>query len=105
MNSWECLNIVCRIGVAAIVIVKLVCFYDHYKREERLGLGIAGGCALMTVPAVVEGPASPFGEWSTALFALGVMIYFAGRLRRQIHHARANAEQRRRALERKGQGL
>lgn len=97
---WETINIACRLMVAAIVIVKLVRFYDLYRAGERFGLGVAGGCALLTVPVLWEGQGSPFAEWASALFAFGVAVYFAGRLRRQMLHERANREMVRKARER-----
>jgi hypothetical protein len=100
LNAWECLSALCRMAVAVAVIVKLVLFFDHYKPSERFGLGVAGGCSLMTVPAVIQGPASPFAGWAGALFAFGVLVYFVGRLQRQFHHRAANREQIRRAMER-----
>lgn len=98
--AWECLNAVARTCVALVVIIKLVGFHDHYRWDERIGLGVAGGCALLTVPAALIGQDSPFYAWAGAMFAIGVLVYFIGRLRRQIHHARANREQIRRARER-----
>lgn len=101
-SAWEAANIFCRLAVVGIVLVKLVWFFEDYHWDERFGLGVAGGCALMTVPVLLTGPANPFSEWAGALFAFGVLVYFAGRLRRQINHARRNAEQRRRAGRRVG---
>lgn len=90
LDFWEIVNILARLGVALIVVIKLTRFYDHYKRGERLGLGIAGGCALMTIPVIWEGPTSPFAGWAGAMFAVGVLIYFVGRLRRQFVHSQNN---------------
>lgn len=100
-GAWEGLNVLCRLGVVLIVIVKLWRFYDHYKPEERFGLGVLGGCALMTIGVLMEGPTSPFSEWAGALFAFGVLIYLGGRVRRQVRHDAANREQVRVVKERR----
>lgn len=100
-SIWEAANVVCRLGVVAVVVCKLWRFYDHYKPAERFGLGVLGGCALMTIPVLMEGPASPFAEWAGAFFTFGVLVYLGGRLRRQINHDNANAEMVRRAKGRK----
>jgi hypothetical protein len=93
MSEWELMNVVCRLAVAGIVVIKLVFFYDSYRWDERLGLGIAGGCALLTMVELGGFRSSPFDHWPSAFFAFGVMVYFVGRLRRQIHHRRANNRQ------------
>lgn len=74
---WSMIDTVCRLAVAFIVVVKLTKFYERYHADERVGLGLAGGCAFMSALA-------PVCSWSSSLFAVGVMIYFAGRLRRQF---------------------
>lgn len=101
VSIWDVLSASCRVAVAVIVVVKLVFFYDHYHRLERFGLGVAGGCSLLTVPVAIYGGQSPFSEWTYAAFAFGIMLYFLGRLQRQVSHARANREANRIALERK----
>lgn len=100
---WDVLNVLFRLGIIAIVVTKLWRFYDSFSREERLGLGIAGGCVLMTIPVIVQGPDSPFSEWAGAFFALGVLVYFAGRLKRTRAHDRANRRQVRIAQQRRGE--
>ena len=99
LNLMEWLNVMFRTAVAAVIAFKLYRFYDFYERDERFGLGVAGGCSLLTVPVVTQGPASPFAGWSGMLFAFGVLIYVGGRLRRQFRHERANREQLRIARE------
>ena len=87
---WEAINIVCRLGIAAICVVKLWAYFDLYKPLERLGIGIAGGCAFMTIGVFFTGARSPFAEWASALFTVGVLLYFTSRLERQIRHSAAN---------------
>lgn len=89
---WELANISARLIVVAVCVIKLTRFYHLYRTGERVGLGIAGGCALMTLPVLWEGPTSPFAEWAGAFFAGGVALYFLGRLQRQLRHERANDE-------------
>lgn len=90
LDFWEAVNVLARIGVAAIVIIKLTKFRDLHRGGERVGLGIAGGCAILTIPVIWEGQASPFAGWAGAMFAVGILIYFSGRLVRQFRHDRAN---------------
>ena len=100
LNAWESLSLACRFGVALVVVIKLTRFYDHYRIGERIGLGIAGGCALLSMGVVMQGDTSPFRDWANASFALGVLIYFCGRLHRQLRHDAANRAHLRRAHER-----
>jgi len=94
-TAWEAVDALCRLGVSLVAIVMLTYFYDDYKADERFGIGVAGGCALMTVPVALEGPAGPFAEWAGALFAFGILVYFVGRVRRKIKHETANKAQHR----------
>lgn len=100
LGVWDLLNILFRLGIIAIVIFKLWRLYDHYNREERFGLGVMGGCVLMTIPVILQGPASPFSEWTGTLFALGVLVYLVGRVRRTMLHMQRNKDMIRRAKER-----
>lgn len=100
MMFWEWVSLIARALIVAAVLLKLLLFYDHYHVDERAGLGVVGGCALMSCFTLLE-PDSPFNSWSTALFAFGVAVYFLGRLRRQLHHYRANQAQIKISLERR----
>jgi hypothetical protein len=92
MIAWEWINLLARLGVVLIVVIKLTRFYDAYHFDERVGLGVVGGCALMSTFTLLERN-GPFASWPTAMFAVGVLLYFVGRLRRQLHHYRANQRQ------------
>src|SRR6478609_11408597 len=91
-SYWEALNLICRLGISAVCVAKLWLYFGAYKPSERIGIGIAGGCSLMSVGVLFEGSQSPFAEWATALFAFGILLYITGRLERQIRHERANRE-------------
>ena len=107
ITFWDAMNFVARLAIVVIAVVKVWRFYDSYNRAERLGLGVLAGCALMTIPVVLQGAGSPFAEWASAFFAVGVLIYLAGRLYRTIEHDRANRAQVRQATKRKvgGDGI
>lgn len=102
IGVWDVMNVLFRLGILSVVIVKLWRFYDLYNREERLGLGVMGGCVLMTIPVILHGPASPFNEWAATLFAFGVLSYLLGRLKRTLVHNQRNREMVRQARDRGG---
>lgn len=101
-SFWDLCNIVARLGIVVIVIVKLTVLRHLSNLPERVGIGLAGSGALMIVPVVIQGPSSPFSEWAGALFGFGVLIYFFGRLQRQLRHDAANREQLKLAKDRRG---
>lgn len=74
-----------------ILAYKLVAFRPQLNSWERFGMGLAGGSAFLTIPAVWDLPGNPFDKWSTTLFSAGILIYFIGRMSRHMRHARNNA--------------
>lgn len=90
IGVWDMLNVFFRLCILGVVVIKLWRFYDLYNREERLGLGVMGGCVMMTIPAILQGPSSPFSEWAATLFAFGVLCYLLGRLKRTLVHIQRN---------------
>ena len=61
---------------------------------ERIGMGLLGTGALLTIGPILWPEASPFEDWSVALFRLGCVIYLFGRL---LKHKHANDEMVRQA--------
>ena len=84
------LNSIFRVFITAILAYKLVAFRDQLKPVERWGMGIAGGSAFLTIPAIWDLPGNPFDKWATTLFSFGIMLYFIGRMTRHFRHARNN---------------
>lgn len=93
LSVWEFSNIVFRACIVLVVVVKLAGFWNTYRLGQRIGLGLIGGCALMTIPVILDGPASPFAEWAGAVFSFGVLAYAGGGLLRNLKHSRANQQQ------------
>lgn len=77
---WDALSIVCRVLMATAIPTILFWFHARYSTIERIGMGIAGGCCLLTVSIVIEGDDSPFSDWGGALFALGLSVYWVAKL-------------------------
>lgn len=81
-----------RLCLTILVIYKLMRWGHMLITIERVGLGIMGGSAFMTVPVILDAKryGTPFDTWAGVLFTLGVTLYLAGRLSRHIRHERAN---------------
>lgn len=94
LSVWEFLNVLFRAFIVLVVMVKLTGFWNTYRLGQRIGLGLIGGCALMTIPVILEGPTSPFAEWAGAVFSFGVLAYAGGGLLRNVKHSRANEAQK-----------
>ena len=90
MTTWIILNSVLRLVLAFILTFKLVAFYDNFKPTERVGMGLMGGSAILTLAPIWTNGPTPFDDWSTFVFTLGAVVYFVGRLTRHRRHNRAN---------------
>lgn len=93
MIAWDILNSLMRLGIAMIVVWKLYRFNPLFNSWERYGMGIAGGCSLLTVTVIWDLERSPFDGWATSLFSFGIFLYFIGRMTRHWRHERNNALQ------------
>jgi len=95
------LNSFFRMGVAGIVIYKLLMFRDSFNQLERAGLSLGGGTALLTIPVIfdVHKIGTPMDGWAGTMFTFAMFLYFLGRLRRMLNHAARNEEMNQRARE------
>ena len=86
------IHIVSRMLVAVAMTVGLHCFRSSLNAYERLGMGMMGGGALMTVPIIADlnGTGTPFDIWSPSIMSVGILVFFGARCVRIIRHARAN---------------
>jgi hypothetical protein len=90
---WQVLNSALSITVGLIVTYKLYCWPDNFTRVERIGLGLVGASAVMTIgPILDKAGVTPYSDWATALFRVGITIYFVGRALRFRRHYRRNME-------------
>ena len=62
---------------------------------ERLGIGLMGGCGLMTTAVILDNDAhgTPFDIWAGAGFTIGGALFFSGFVFRKLRHDRANDAQ------------
>lgn len=90
MYAWDIVNSAARIAIAAILIWKLLRFGALFNAWERYGMGIAGGCSLLTITVIWDGERSPYDGWATSAFSIGVLLYFVGRASRHWRHERNN---------------
>lgn len=88
------IHVLGRLAVAALMTFKVVYFRNALNPGERLGMGLMGGCSLMTIPVILDTAGrhqgTPFDVWSPTGVTYGIVIFFAARMRRIIKHARAN---------------
>ena len=61
--------------------------------RERIGIGLMGGCGLMTTAVILDNDAhgTPFDIWAAVGFTLGGILFFVGFVSRKMKHDRANA--------------
>lgn len=93
MIAWDILNSLARVGIAIILIWKLVRFPLLFNSWERYGMAIAAGTSVLTVTVIWEAQRSPFDGWATTVFSFGILLYFIGRGMRHWRHERANEAQ------------
>ena len=93
MIVWDILNSLFRLGIAAILIWKLVRFPGLFNGLERYGMSLAAGSSLLTITVIWDGQRSPYDGWATALFSLAILIYFTGRMTRHWRHEANNRAQ------------
>ena len=93
MIVWDILNSLFRLGIAAILIWKLVSFPGLFNGLERYGMSLAAGSSLLTITVIWDGQRSPYDGWATALFSLAILIYFTGRMTRHWRHEANNRAQ------------
>jgi len=63
--------------------------------RERIGIGLMGGCGLMTTAVILDNDAhgTPFDIWAAVGFTLGGILFFVGFVSRKMKHDRANDAQ------------
>lgn len=90
MIVWDIINSILRVCIAVIIAWKLWRFSPLFNFWERYGMGIAGGCSLLTITVIWKGERSPYDGWAATLFSFGVLLYFVGRMTRHWRHERNN---------------
>lgn len=91
MTVFDYFNVVGRLALTAMVVVKLGMFREMANVIERMGLGAVGAGSFLTVPVILYRNENPFEGWSVTLLTYGVVLFLAGRTWRDSKHARANA--------------
>lgn len=83
-----------RFSLTALVVYKLGWWGHMLNQMERVGLGLMGGSAFMTIPVILDThkDGTPFDVWAGILFTLGVITYLMGRLSRHIKHEKRNGD-------------
>lgn len=76
---WEPLAAACNVAIALLVSYKLYFCFHHYNAWERLGLGLFGGSALITIPPLIY-PGVPTADWAIFTFRAGLIVYLIGRI-------------------------
>lgn len=79
------INSVIRLLISAVVAWKLLTRFHSLNRPERVGLGLSGGTALLTIPPMMVEKMTPFDDWASIAFAGGFLLYLIGRM---MKHAR-----------------
>lgn len=90
---WDITNSILRLILMGLAVVAITKYRHMFLRDERVGLGIMGGCAFLTIGVIWERQNSPFDGWATSLFTFGAVLFLNGLLRRKSRHDRANEAQ------------
>lgn len=91
MNSidlWYMIGCVLR-GMLTIIIIVLLAMPGLRKDfipGERVGMGIAGGGSIMTLPIVYLQQPTPFDGWAGTVLALGTLVFVTARGFRALRH-------------------
>lgn len=91
-DFWTATGVVSSICILAIVAWKLTVWHHCFNVSERVGMGLTGAGAFLTIPAILQAPGNPFDGWAMAIFRMGVCIYFIGRMLRHRRHKQRNDE-------------
>ncbi len=83
-----------RCVLTTLVIYKLLWWGHMLNHLERIGLGLVGGSAFMTIPVILDAhrDGTPFDVWAGIVFTVGGIAYLLGSLSRHIKHERRNNE-------------
>jgi predicted permease len=65
------------------------------NKAERVGMGLMGGCGLMTTAVILDNNSegTPFDVWAAVGFTLGLIFFFLGFVSRKLRHDKANDQQ------------
>lgn len=91
--TWAIVAAALRLVFTVLVIVKITKFYDTLNPVERFGLGLMGGCSLLTVHVLWEGGGSPYDGWAVTFLTFGALLFVGGRTWRDWKHKIANDQQ------------
>jgi len=88
----EILAALLRFTMVAFIAYKVVRWGYMLNYVERVGLGIMGGSAFLTIPVILDGGAegTPFDNWAGVLMSVGILLYLGGRMSRHIQHEARN---------------
>lgn len=79
------------LGVALVLVIKLVAYPEQFRFVERLGMGMVGGSMILRIGPILASPeTTPFSDWSTTVLQVGILFMVYGRLVRLRRHAKAN---------------
>lgn len=99
MNTFDILNVLGRVILTAVVVLKLGMFREMANAAERVGLGMMGAGSFLTIPVILFKDDNPFEGWSISLLTYGAVLFLAGRTWRDSKHARMNMLARRQGRE------
>lgn len=101
MTPLIIISLLLRLGLTGYITYELIRYADMLNIGERIGLGLAGGSAFLTLAVIsdVNKEGTPFDVWAGMLFSLGFVIYLASRQIRLQRHEKANEQMIRQARE------
>lgn len=94
MLSLVLLSAFLRLMLSCVIAHMLTRVAHMLNARERIGAGLMGGAALMTVPVIldVNKEGTPFDTVAGLLFTFGAILFFRGFVRRKLGHERRNEE-------------
>ncbi len=87
------ISIGARFLLTGLIVYGLREYRDGLEWGERLGMGMIGGSAFLTIPVVLDlgKNGTPFDVWAGTVLVLGCLIFIRSRQIRLARHSKANA--------------
>lgn len=80
--TWAAINVITSVTVFCLIGYILGAYGHRLNILERIGFGLTGAGAIMTIGAVLSKqdivPSSPYDDWAACLFRLGIIMSMIG---------------------------
>jgi hypothetical protein len=98
MIVFDLMNSIGRLCLTVLAIYIMLNQRETLNAAERFGIGLIGGCSILTISVIWERQASPYDGWASAILTIGFMLAVGGKTWRTRKHMLRNDAMKRQAL-------